>query len=734
MPEDADPGPSRHRLSPRASRESGPLQSGAGGTAPGRRSTSSRSSVTKDHGALPTLRLISDLAAVLGRADSRRRTTTTVVRAIANHLDADGGAVLAATPGATGPAIVGQWWRSDTSPAAPSTLTEVVANAEPNGERPWASFETRVDGTTLHLVLRLPPGGISDADQRGLEIAARLLGIYWSYEGLPDDGDAPDESTFVDHDVLRRLCEVLVPRIADVALVYLFEEHGLYPAQVCHQDADRTDVLRDVLRGCEPIAPTDPDHPLATLDWRHGPVTRTVARAPDPLHEHGGLDEPVGLLVLPLATADHVLGVVMLVTEDDSRITAADVELAQLATSSTVPALAHTHLVEQAEATAAALRSAAIPSTLPDVPGWDFAALFEPMQGGGGVGGDWYDVVRHQDGTVDIVVGDVVGHGPNAAAVMTRLRNSLQAYLGEGHDLVSSVSLLNRLLRGGGPDELAAVTCARLHPPTGELELVRCGSLPSLTLRADGSVDTNDTPVGPLLGAFEAPEYRAHRLTVAPGEVVVIATDGVVESPDEDLVVSLERFGEFLTARPSGPLALVADMVRPRVDDGRRRRDDACFVALERAPLELTQVRRSVPPSTAAISKQRRAIRRWLGAQDVTGRPAEDTELIVAELLANAMEASPDGGDIGLELLLTADRITVVVVDSGGGFDLGATLGADRDALSARGRGLEIVQAASEWFGVERRHGRTRVRAVLRRPVVDGAGPTNGGGTAAREP
>ncbi len=733
MPDDADGGLARHRLSPRTSREAGPLQAGPAGTSPGRR-PSSRLPVPKGLGPLPTLRLISDLTAVLRRADSRGRTATTVVRAIATHLDADGGAVLASTPGATSPGIVGQWWRSDTSPAAASTLIDVVASPEPDGDQPWASLETRVDGTTLHLVLRLPPGGISEADQRGLEIAVRLLALYWDYDALPDDSEAPDEVAIVDHDVLRRLCEILVPRIADLAVVYLFEEQGLYAAQVCHRDAERTDALRDVLRDSEPIPATDGDHPLTTLDWRHGPVTRSVEVAPDPLHGHAGLDEPVGLLLLPLATTDHVLGVVMLVTEDDAQITPADVELAQLATTSTVPALAHTHLIEQAEATAAALRSAAIPATLPDVPGWDFAALFEPMQGGGGVGGDWYDLIHHQDGTVDIVVGDVVGHGPNAAAVMTRLRNSLQAYLGEGHDLVESVTLLNRLLRGGGPDDLAAVTCARLHPASGRLELVRCGSLPSLTLMTNGSVETNDTPVGPLLGAFDAPDYRAQGLTIAPGEVVVLATDGVVESPDEDLVVSLQELGQFLTARPSGPLALVSDMVRTRVDNGQRRRDDACFVAVERAPLELTQVRRSVPPSTAAISKQRRAIRRWLEAQDVIGRAAEDTELVVAELLANAMEASPDGGDIGLELLLTQDRITVVVVDSGTGFDVDATVDADRDALSARGRGLQIVGAASAWFGVERRHGRTRVRAVLRRPVAERPAPTNGGVTARTDP
>ena len=138
------------------------------------------------------------------------------------------------------------------------------------------------------------------------------------------------------------------------------------------------------------------------------------------------------LLGVPLLVEGRVIGVLHVGTLTPREFTADDTELLQLAADRAAPTIENARLFEQRRV-AEVLQRTLLPTELPSIAGLEVATRYVPAEGTG-LGGDWYDVFELPESRIAIAVGDVVGHGVAAAAVMAQLRTALRAYAAEGHD------------------------------------------------------------------------------------------------------------------------------------------------------------------------------------------------------------------------------------------------------------------------------------------------------------
>jgi serine phosphatase RsbU (regulator of sigma subunit) len=192
------------------------------------------------------------------------------------------------------------------------------------------------------------------------------------------------------------------------------------------------------------------------------------------------------------------------------------------------------------------------------------------------VGGDWYHAHALPDGSVVLAVGDVVGHGLEAASGMAHLRFSLVAWLSIGiRDPATLVAHMNRL--AGQLNLTGTAVVAVYQPVTRTLCWARAGHLPPLLARA-GSADPLELPPGLLLGADPEAVYPEVTVDLRAGDVVLFYTDGLVERRHgDDSAVRVERVTQLLSAASTDPDARALEQLRDRLHEPSPD-DDTCLL------------------------------------------------------------------------------------------------------------------------------------------------------------
>lgn len=191
---------------------------------------------------------------------------------------------------------------------------------------------------------------------------------------------------------------------------------------------------------------------------------------------------------------------------------------------------------------ASALEATLLPPVLPRIQGVDLAARYRAA-GSSDVGGDFYDVFPLGAERWAVVLGDVSGSGPDAAALTGVARYSIRAI---APDVVTPAEVLSRLndalLRQAADDRFVTAVLARLTPMGDhvDVELASAGHPPALVLRDDESVVALETATGMLLGMLPGAVLRPVHITLGPGDALVLYTDGVVEARD----ASGDQFGQ----------------------------------------------------------------------------------------------------------------------------------------------------------------------------------------------
>ncbi|MFF0078612.1 SpoIIE family protein phosphatase [Streptomyces canus] len=252
------------------------------------------------------------------------------------------------------------------------------------------------------------------------------------------------------------------------------------------------------------------------------------------------------------------------------------------------------HAMEKAQryeseaALARGLQQALLPRRLAAHPQLETTGRYLPGTAGMEVGGDWYDVVESGDGLA-LVIGDVQGHGVQAAATMGQLRSAVRAFALGDRPPDEVMSSTNHLLIDLDPGLFASCCYIRLDPATGVARAARAGHPPPLLRSPDGRTRVLDLPGGVVLGVDPRARYPVTELQMEPGAILALYTDGLVERPGSDidegitaLRVALAKAGAP-AARPVGRfLAGVADRLTATARHALDRPDDIALLLASR--------------------------------------------------------------------------------------------------------------------------------------------------------
>jgi hypothetical protein len=237
-------------------------------------------------------------------------------------------------------------------------------------------------------------------------------------------------------------------------------------------------------------------------------------------------------VVLPLRARGTVLGAMTLLMGPSGRRYEPDlVELAESVATQSGIALDNARLFAEQAEVARALQATLLPARLPDVPGAEMAARYRAAGRSNQVGGDFYDVFEAGEGEWAIVIGDVVGKGAEAAAITALVRATLQAAVLRGDGPQAALRLVDEALRRRATVQFCSAVHGRMRPAPGgglDIRLFAAGHPPPLVLRAEGALEAIEV-AGTLLGVAPDPEFGEAAVHLAPGDVLLLYTDGATE-------------------------------------------------------------------------------------------------------------------------------------------------------------------------------------------------------------
>jgi PAS domain S-box-containing protein len=356
---------------------------------------------------------------------------------------------------------------------------------------------------------------------------------------------------------------------------------------------------------------------------------------------------------------------------------------------------------EQEHRVAELLQRSLLPQRLPDIEGVELAARYLPAGKGTEVGGDWYDALELKDGRVAVVVGDVVGHGLRAAAVMGQLRNASRAYALVDPAPAEVVSRLNRLVARGGEDVMATVLYLLLDRETGEVRITNAGHPPPLVVAPGGAYFLEGGRATPV-GASDAAIFPEERAAIPPGSTLLLYTDGLVERRDVGLEDRLAQLAAAASAA-GGDLVDVCDQVVAGVLGPIEPSDDVALLAIRPEPLSAERFELSLPAEPEVLGSLRRRLARFLHAVGASDEEAYEITLTVSEAAGNAIEHAygPEDAMFEVEAALEQGEVVAAIRDTG-------TWRENRGEY--RGRGLKIMEGLMDRVEVVRETEGTIVR------------------------
>jgi serine phosphatase RsbU (regulator of sigma subunit)/anti-sigma regulatory factor (Ser/Thr protein kinase)/anti-anti-sigma regulatory factor len=334
------------------------------------------------------------------------------------------------------------------------------------------------------------------------------------------------------------------------------------------------------------------------------------------------------------------------------------------------------------------LQRALLPTALPVLPRARIAARYLVAGQEQSAGGDWFDAIPLADGTVALVVGDVVGHGVTAAAAMGQLRAVMTEHLATETDLGRILACADAFAARTPALRAATLALAVLDPVSGKMRYTTCGHPPPLVISVDGAARyLEGTGTGPL-GTGSPPVLATSAL--APGELVVLYSDGLVERPDMTIAEGMAELAVAaagaLAESPGGSLA-----GSPGEEPGERaqapatpervcqrtverltrtgRADDITVLAAQRLAVPVPPLHLELPNERPSLTAARDAFAWWLSRLGAAADDWEALHLALVEVFTNAIEhAYPRGepGTIELEATLCDDgNVECRVIDHG---------------------------------------------------------------------
>lgn len=397
-------------------------------------------------------------------------------------------------------------------------------------------------------------------------------------------------------------------------------------------------------------------------------------------------------LALPLVVAGTTIGAFGLVFEEEPGFTTADERALASMADLCAQALERAPLYENQHRIALRLQSALLPDSVVRHPSVQVAARYEAASANMEVGGDWYDTFALPDGRVGLAVGDVVGHGIEAAASMGRLRSAFGALASDGSSPAELLSRLDRFI--GGPDgvDFATACYAVLDPRTGTLEYASAGHPPMLTVSPSGQTAwLEEGRSGPLHPDSEDVRSQAS-VVIEPESLLLLYSDGLVEGRSGWINDGLARLEQAARALRTHPAQAICDLLLSEVRIGSNHSDDVVLVALRLTTADDAHFRHDFPAQPEQLSHLRHLLETWLAKQIVPTEARHDLILAISEACANAIEhayANTAPGQVQVDIANNNDgQLTATIQDYG--------RWRPSQADHSGGRGTHIVRTLSQ--------------------------------------
>jgi serine phosphatase RsbU (regulator of sigma subunit) len=311
-------------------------------------------------------------------------------------------------------------------------------------------------------------------------------------------------------------------------------------------------------------------------------LVRERAAPPDATPELAGLLKPSTGMGIPLRVRDRVIGSIALARIDGPAYTPDDQVLVEQIADRAAVAVDNAQRFWRERDTALALQRSLLPQELPSVPGLHVAWRYLPGTAGTYVGGDWYDVIPLDDGQVALVIGDVMGHGVQAAAVMGQLRATARAYAAADLRPGQVLALLDRAVARLEQGQITTVAFAVLDPRTRRLVIASAGHLPPLLVDGTDHPQYLDLDPGPPLGAGGT-DFPERALTLPEGAMLLLFTDGLVEDRSRPVDEGLTRLQEAVAGPGADPEQLCEQALAVLGPD-RGHEDDTALLAVSLDP------------------------------------------------------------------------------------------------------------------------------------------------------
>jgi serine phosphatase RsbU (regulator of sigma subunit)/anti-sigma regulatory factor (Ser/Thr protein kinase) len=514
---------------------------------------------------------------------------------------------------------------------------------------------------------------------------------------------------------LQQVAYLTVPRLADWCGIELVEEDGsIRNAAVAHVDPEKVKFAEDLRRRY----PLDPNEPTGVPNVIRTGRSELYTEVTDQMLE-AVIDDPEQLqafrnvgfssvLIVPLIARARTFGTLSLVyAESDRRYDEDDLRFAEDLARRAAVAVDNARLYTQEHHAVVTLQQSLLPRQLPDIPGMQFAARYLPATSELDVGGDWYDAIALGDGNVALVIGDVAGHGLEAAAIMGQFRNALRAYALDGRGPAAAVERLNRLTRTFEQNDMATLVYGEFDVGSNSMRFVRAGHPPPLVRAADGSVTAVNGQGSLPVGVSPSAHYEASLVELQPDSTLLLYTDGLVERRGETLGEGIARLERVLADAPEA-LEELCDHVLETAVPHAARGDDIAVLALRPVQVDAAAFHTSLRAEPSELSRLRRMLMRWLRASQASAQEIYDITIACGEASANAIEHAYGARPASFEVegTLDGDCVTLRVRDYG-------SWRAPRG--QHRGRGLKLIDALMEDVHISRMEDGTEV--MMRRRI-----------------
>jgi GAF domain-containing protein/anti-sigma regulatory factor (Ser/Thr protein kinase) len=502
--------------------------------------------------------------------------------------------------------------------------------------------------------------------------------------------------------VIQRTMSLVEGRLADSCSVQVPGETGLVRLDARESDP-ASSAPAGTGRSAYDVLPFDSDAPAAV-------AFRTGRTQLAPLHETEVGAEPSGVstgLSVPLTANGEVIGVMTFVDGPGRLFEADDVSLATEVASRAGVALSNATRFQREHVVADVLQRAVLPDSLPEVEGLLFDAEYRAGVAGTYAGGDWYDVFELGNDLVFFSVGDVMGKGAPAAALMGQVRSAIRAYAVSGQTPTEVLTSLDHLFDTLIEDRVVTAVVGTITPSTGRVVLSNAGHPPPLVVRADGSAMFCPMQRTLLIaaGLTGAPRPR-DELVLDRGDSLIMYSDGLIERRGELITHGMERLANTATVVgragwPDHPADTFASMLSVE-----ERTDDIVVLCLSYTGISEQRISAPTVGTTRdgmstlhlePVVESTPVARHWVAAH-LRDLPAEVTgcaSLLTSELVTNAVlhAATP----LCVTLHILPDRIRVDVADGNPSFPSIKEYGAD----AATGRGLTLFNTLASNWGVQ---------------------------------